>query len=114
MNSGVAESFLKLAIALRDHEKFSGTGPLPVEEEKLSQVPQILYDYFGSKPDPVWEEIVWLRENIARLKDEVAARGTGRVEHIISAFFRGTSSPPTANPSPSDSPSGTVTILPEI
>ena len=76
MESGVVDCFLKVLIALREHGESHGTPHqpfYPIEQEKISGVPEVLYDYFGTDVNlEEWNYVINLQNENARLgKGEV-------------------------------------------
>eukprot|EP00391_Amoebophrya_sp_Ameob2_P003791 CAMPEP_0179007294 /NCGR_PEP_ID=MMETSP0795-20121207/15084_1 /TAXON_ID=88552 /ORGANISM="Amoebophrya sp., Strain Ameob2" /LENGTH=788 /DNA_ID=CAMNT_0020702259 /DNA_START=169 /DNA_END=2537 /DNA_ORIENTATION=- len=73
VHSGAADSMIKLITALREHEAFAGSGPFPLPIEEKTGILQLLFDYYGSKPEqPIWDEIDHLRKSSAAMRDNIS------------------------------------------
>ncbi|CAD7973146.1 unnamed protein product [Amoebophrya sp. A25] len=67
VDSGSADSLLKLLLSLREHEAYGGD-KFPLKREEKTQVHQVLLDFYDAAPDPVWDEIHDLRGSIGKLR----------------------------------------------
>ncbi len=74
VHSGAADSLLKLTISLREHEAFTSE-KFPLSTEEKTGILKLLFDFYGSQPDPIWDEIDFLRKSNTAMGQDLVTLG---------------------------------------